>query len=192
MERFRTWLSIAPVVFLLGCGPPLFVSRAEVEITGEFRADGSCSVAVNNSPVFSANDSTRTEYLFHDMGGAPLGYMQNFLSCLPLSQLKDPTLGDPRELFMMFNVVHGKPIPTGNYRVRRVPDTDHPAADLGLIGGLLYDPRYDTWKNGGGIGGIGGQINLTPVSGTVAFVRIDTTHPVIGSFRMRARREWSM
>lgn len=181
------------VLSLLGCGPPLFTSRSEVAITGEFRADGSCAVAVDNSPVFSASDSARTDYVFTGLGDAAKGYSRNILSCLPLSQLKQRT-GDQRELFMMFDVPRGKPVRTGIYGVDPFYNTNpnFPAPPLGTIGGQLYDPRYDTWKSGGGIGGLGGQVYLTLISGTVTFIRIDTTDAVIGSFRMRARREWSM
>ncbi len=189
MRPRHTWLHLASIVFLFGC-TPLFMSRSEVEITGEFRADGSCSVSVNNSPVFGVRDSARTQYEIGDPGAAPDGYEQRFLMCEALRDIQKPLLrGLTQQLFLIFNIPRGTQTSIGNYEVR---DPNIQNYRAGTIGGLLFDSRYEAGTRGSGFGGAGGEIHLKTVSGTVTFVRLDTTHAVIGTFRMRARREWSM
>ncbi|HEX6536752.1 MAG TPA: hypothetical protein VF041_19350 [Gemmatimonadaceae bacterium] len=186
-ERRERRLCALLVLLLTSCSPP-FTSRAEVDITGEFRADGSCVVRADGVPLYADLDRART---VHETGVAPdearAGWVVHRVSCLPSAV--GLIRSDRRDFALAFVVRGAGPPRPGTYTV--TPDALVRGVP-GTIGGAYFDPvRYGPDSPGSGILDLGGDVYLAITSGEARLTRIDSTR-VVGSFRMRAVRRWSM
>ena len=173
---FAPLLSVLP-----GCAPA-FMSKEEVEITGEFRADGSCQARAAGRPLFGSSDSARTFYEPPIATALPPGgSVEHDLFCYP----GESGSTDSRSFLLQIPVFRlGQP-PTGTYTIM------HSATLRGsemTIDGAYHDPRrFGLGTPGAGFGGDAGHVYLTATK----FTKIDSTG-VVGTFRFMAIRTWSM
>ena len=182
-------------LWMTGCSP-WFMSKAPVDISGEFRSDGSCTVRIGGYPLFSAADSARTSYVAGGIENlAPDGYTVHQIDCRRAATPQDWN----RSVVMMFSLPSGARASIGKYAVvNGVPFTTKP---MTLEGGF-FDPRYDAGTPGSGTADAG-KVYLEAISGEANFSRIDSardgskivhtdTAIVVGTYVAKAVRAWSM
>jgi hypothetical protein len=162
---------VSLLLSLVACRPVL-MSHAEVEITGEFRADGSCEVSAAGRPLFAVKENARTVYVSSS----------NILLCQPTG-----AQFDGRRMFMMNFGSSNKTRPqSGTFNI--VSNAFRGGSQE--IGGAYIDPsRYGFFRPGGGFG-ITGREMLSLTSGAIEFTRLDST-AVTRPFRLMAVRQWA-
>jgi len=177
---------LAPLFAALpGCAPA-FMSNEEIEITGEFRANGSCQAQAAGRSLFDPSDSARTFYkppiatalppggsVAHDIF-CKAGHSGSSGSGSLLLQIPVFRLGQP---------------PTGTYTIMRSAALH--GSEMTIDGAYFDSRRYGLGTPGAGFGGDAGNVYLAAKKGTVQFTRIDSAG-VVGTFRFIAVREWSM
>jgi len=164
------------------------VSQEEVEVSGEFREDGSCNAQTPYGGLASRDRIGTTEYrIGHSFNVAHRGFTLHAVSCA-FPRDGNTAFSLNRRITALLGVRDGQSLRPGQYAIREfgVQDTTETQVTL-----AVSHPAYDVGTPGSGNGGSGGLISLRGVSGTLDLVRVDSTH-VIGRFVMHARREWSM
>ncbi len=157
-----------------------------VQVTGEFREDGSCQVFANGVPVFSAADSARTTYVRGAMlNTAPSGFETHEVWCTPRSPDQPmPPLDYTERLFViMLFAATDKLAQPRRYTVRTgmaTPATAPYRANAALFGMTPKIPD-DTMPIRIGL------IYLAGTSGSFIVTRVDPER-VVGTFSMRAQR----
>jgi hypothetical protein len=195
--------SVAACLLLMSaCFAPLFMSGSEVEVVGEFHADGRCDARTERGAISSLSDSIRVSYSF---GGsynvAPAGYVEHVITCEIPPRYRGPadTIG---YLAVRLAVPQGRDPQPGIYYVERPPASGQ---ETSLLGVSYRHPAYDPGTKGSGHGIGAGYISLRGTSGVVELLRIDPPGPARGRgttrvaspridarVRIRARREWGM
>jgi hypothetical protein len=185
----------AAVLLALPSCEPWFMSKTPVDVSGEFRSDGSCNARIGGSPLFSELDSARTTYL---SGGivnmAPGGYEVHVIDCRRAASPPDWN----RAVHFMFSLPAGARAPLGRYTlVGGGPLTSAPMT----MQGAFFDPRYDAGTPGSGTAA-GGQVYLRSISGEANFSRMDSardasrvqsdTAIVVGTYVAKGVRNWGM
>jgi hypothetical protein len=169
-SRATTMGIVFSVLVSLTACQPRFMSHAEVEVTGEFREDGSCAVSAAGRPLFRAEEHARTVYV------GSVGIFQCDLDGVQAGG----------RMFMMHLASTGKiPPQPGTFTIG---STATPGEAL-TIGGAYFDPRhYGFFKSGGGIGIMGKEF-LQLTSGAIEFTRLDSI-AVSRPFHLKAVRVW--
>jgi hypothetical protein len=141
-----------------------------VVVTGEFRADGTCSAAVDGQPV-SGDTAIVTHEVYTPQHGVPPGYAIDFLRCELFARM--PDVGKEYRSAIDLSIARkwGSGLPSGRYRVlpKSLEQGDSTAAQASL-GPLLAGPD-DTIFRGR--------------EGNVRIVRADSSG-VVASFRIVA------
>jgi hypothetical protein len=181
------------VAAIAGC-EPWFISKTPVEITGEFRSDGSCNAMIGGVPLFSAADQPRTDYV---AGGIEmeLGSTVHQINCIPT-----PHPDWKRTVGMTFVLPDSARAPIGKYTIvdGRGPLTSAPMT----LEAAFVDPRYDPGTPGSGTADAG-TVYLESISGEAKFSRMDSpkdgskvirtdTAIVVGTYVGKAVRTWGM
>jgi hypothetical protein len=145
-------------------------------LTGEFRADGGCTVLLDGQPVASA-DTPRTDYE-HDtaLNMTPDGLSVHQVSCEIGKQGGAGAPYDPRSFWVWGPVRTGDPLRPGRYRV--VEEALEPG-DTTAMEMALFHPRFE--ENGE-------RAYLVGYRGYVRVVKVDSP-TVVGTFRIVARRK---
>ena len=182
---------VAPLLVLLCSGYSLLPSRPAIEITGEFRSDGSCDVRAGGVSLYSAADRARTMYEASDAFDPepPAGgrHAVHTVRCLPAAPGLLPV--DRRDFAMLIAVPGAGLAPSGTYTV--APHGLERGAPM-TMNAAYFDPRrYGPGTPGAGLFDLGCDVYLGTTSGTARFTRIDSAR-VVGTFRMQAERRWSM
>ena len=143
-------------------------------VSGEFRADGSCTVLLDGQPV-AAVDTPRTEYE-HDnaTGMTPQGLSVHEVSCRIATPFKPGAPYDRRNFWVWGPVPTGEPLRPGRYRV--VEEALEPG-DTTAMEMALFHPRFEA----------DGRAYLTGYRGYVRIQKVDAT-TAVGTFRIVARR----
>jgi hypothetical protein len=145
-------------------------------VSGEFRADGSCSVLLDGHPV-AAVDTPRTEYEHdHATGMTPEGLSVHQVSCHVAAPFKAGAPYDPRSFWVWGPVPTGEPLRPGRYRV--VEEALEPG-DTTAMEMALFHPRFEDQPKRAYLVGYRGYVRIT---------RVDSP-TVVGTFRMVARRK---
>lgn len=185
-SRLVSMLLIAPLLAEFSGCAPAFMSKEEVEITGEFRADGSCQATAAGRPLFASSESARTFYRPPIATALPPGgSVEHDISCVS----GESSSSDLRSLLLQIPVFRLGHPPTGTYTILHLA-TLH-GSEMTLDGAYFDPRRYGLGTRGAGLGGDAGNVYLTGTKGTVQFTKIDSTG-VVGTFRFKAIRAWSM
>jgi hypothetical protein len=179
LHRAPTLLAVFVLALVTACNP-VFVSKANVEITGEFRADGTCDVKADGRPMIVPEDRAQTVYL-PASGGNPAqpGGLTHHLFCM----------ADARHamLLLAFDSPYGKSAPIGSYAVKHGPLD--PQSPMTISVGYIDPKHFGRWTRGAGLGGFGGLLELAAQSGTVRFTQLDSGR-VVGTVHATSVREW--
>jgi hypothetical protein len=145
-------------------------------VSGEFRADGSCTVLLDGQPV-AAVDTPRTEYE-HDnaTGMTPEGLSVHQVSCRVAAPFKAGAPFDPRNFWVWGPVPTGEPLRPGRYRV--VEEALEPG-DTTAMEAALFHPRFEDQPKRAYLVGYRGYVRITSVDSLT----------VVGTFRLVARRK---
>ena len=144
-------------------------------VSGEFRADGSCTVLLDGRPV-AAVDTPRTEYE-HDnaTGMTPDGLSVHQVSCRIAAPFKAGAPLDPRSFWVWGPVRTGAPLRPGHYRV--VEEALEPG-DTTAMEMALFHPRFEADGMRAYLVGYRGYVRIEKVDSTIA----------VGTFHVVARR----
>jgi len=144
-------------------------------VSGEFRADGSCTVLLDGQPV-AATDTPRTEYEHdHASGMTPDGLSVHQVSCRIAAPFKAGAPFDPRNFWVWGPVPTGAPLRPGRYRV--VEEALEPG-DTTAMEMALFHPRFEAGQPRAYLTGYRGYVRIEKVDSTIA----------VGTFRIIARR----
>jgi hypothetical protein len=179
---------LAALALLCGCLGPHGMSDELVDVTGEFRADGTCDAQTSKGSVAARDGDGRTSYqIGRAFNVARRGFTPHSVTCRFPGD-GNAALSLNRFIAVTVGVRGQEPLRVGRYAVSRygVQDTTGTQASLGV-----HHPAFDVGTPGSGRGGQGGQIWLEGVSGWLDIERVDTNR-VVARFTIRARREWSM
>jgi hypothetical protein len=181
-------LALAALGFLSACLGPHGVSEELVDVSGDFRADGTCDAQTSKGPVAARDGDGRTSYqVGRAFNVARPGFTVHDITCrFPANGNTGLSLN--RFIVVAIAVRGQQPLRVGRYAVSRfgVQDTTGSQASAGV-----QHPMYDVGTPGSGRGGEGGHIWLEGVAGWLDLERVDTNR-VVARFSIRARREWSM
>jgi hypothetical protein len=159
--------------------------RAPVEITGEFRDNGSCQVFANGVAVFHAADSAETTYIRGaTLNVAPDGFDAHEIWCAPRSseQPEPPTVATDRVFVIMLYAPTGKLAEPRTYQIK-----------LGLP-----SPESAPYRAGAALFGVSpqmlndtipvhtGVLYLAGSHGAVVITRVDADR-IVGTFRIATR-----
>jgi hypothetical protein len=184
MNRFLRTIFAA---LLCGCVPH-GISQDLVDVTGEFREDGTCDAQTPHGSLGSREVIGQANYqIGRALNVAHRGFTLHTIVCA-FSGGGPMGLASNRRITIMLGVRDKEPLTAGRYAVwpLGVQDTTGSQASLSV-----KHPAYDVGTPGSGRGGEGGHISLRGVSGSLDIVRADS-NGVIARFAIRARREWSM
>lgn len=188
------WLGVAVACATLAgtlraqSSPPL--SKAGVELTGEFRDDGSCQVFANGAPTFKATDSARTTYIRGaTINLAPTGFDAHEIWCAPKSpeQPMLPLDASDRVFIVMLYAPTGKLAEPRSYEVRLglpSPDTAPYRAGAALFG-MSQQKFNDTLPVRMGI------LYLAGTRGSVVISKVSTDR-IAGTFTIHAQPAFTM
>jgi len=145
-------------------------------VSGEFRADGSCTVLLDGQPV-AATATPRTEYE-HDMAlnMTPAGFSVHQVACGIAGPSRPGAPSDWRSFWVWGPVRTGTPLRPGRYRV--VEEALEPG-DTAAMEMALFHPRFDEQPK---------RSYLVGYRGYVRIVSVDSP-TVVGTFRVVARRK---
>jgi len=143
-------------------------------LSGEFRADGSCTVLLDGQPV-AAVDTPRTEYE-HDgaFNMTPAGLSVHQVSCRIARPPQPGAPYDSRSFWVWGPVRTGTPLRPGRYRV--VEEALEPG-DTTAMEMALFHPRFEAQS-----------AYLVGYRGYVRIAKVDSP-TVVGTFRLVARRK---
>jgi hypothetical protein len=180
-------LVLAAVVFG-GCLGPRGISDELVDVTGEFRADGTCDAQTPKGSLAPRDVEGQTNYTIgRSLNVAHTGFTLHAIAC-QFPGHGNRILALNRGITIMIGVRGLQPLHPGRYAVwpLGVQDTTGTQASLSVT-----HPAYDVGTAGSGRGGAGGSISLRGASGWLEIMRADSDH-VVARFAIRGRREWSM
>lgn len=165
-------------------------SKAGVEITGEFRDDGSCQVFANGAATFQATDSAQTTYIRGaTINLAPAGFDAHEIWCAPKSpeQPMLPLDASDRVFIVMLYAPSGKLAESRSYEVRLGLPT--PAVAPYRAGAALFGMSQqkfnDTLQVRMGI------LYLAGTRGTVVITRVGSDR-IAGTFTIHAQPALTM
>jgi hypothetical protein len=143
-------------------------------VSGEFRADGSCTVLLDGQPV-AAVDTPRTEYE-HDraFNMTPAGLSVHQVACRIARPFQTGAPYDSRSFWVWGPVRTGAPLRPGRYRV--VEEALEPG-DTAAMEMALFHPRFEAQS-----------AYLVGYRGYVRIAKVDSP-TVVGTFRLVARRK---
>lgn len=176
-------LLVATMLTVLSGCSPVFVSKADVELTGEFRTDGSCDVKADGRPMFTADDSARTTFIPASRGNPALhgkALLQVFCAAA------HP--GASNAILML--TIAGPPgesAPLGSYSIVRGPFDQAPP--MSMWGAYMDPAHFGRWTRGAGLGGFNGVMTIAGRTGAVEFTQLDSAR-VVGTLRITGVREW--
>lgn len=179
VQRAPALLALAVLSVATGC-KPVFVSKASVEITAEFRPDGTCEVKADGRPMIVPEDRAQTVYV-PAIGGHPgqSGMVRQHVFCSADSTHAMLLLG--------FDGPYGKSAPVGSYAITPAPVA--PQSPKSISVGYIDPKHFGRWTRGAGLGGFGGLMELAAQSGTVEFTQLDSVR-VVGTVHATSVREW--
>ena len=181
-------LALAALGFLSACLGPHGVSEELVDVSGDFRADGTCDAQTSRGSVAARDGEGRTSYqVGRSFNVARSGFTLHAITC-GFPGDGNTALSLNRYITVMVGVRGRQPLRLGRYAVTPygVQDTTGTQASLSV-----HHPAFDVGTPGSGRGGEGGHIWLEGVAGWLDLERVDTNR-VVARFSIRARREWSM
>jgi hypothetical protein len=144
-------------------------------LSGEFRADGSCTVLLDSQPLAGA-DTTRTEYERGGITGmTPDGFDVHQAECGAVRPLDPDSAWDSGHFLAWTAQPEGRVLAPGRYRV--VEDGALESGDSTAFEATLSHPRFEADRS-----------YLAGYQGYVRIIRADTMR-VVGSFRVVARRK---
>lgn len=164
--------------------------RIAVEVTGEFREDGSCQVFSDGVPVFHAADSAQTTYIRGaTLNIAPSGFDAHEVWCGPRSteQPMPPLDQTERAFVVMLYAPTGKLAEPRSYEVRTglpTPETAPYRAGAALFG-MSPQMLNDTMPLRIGL------LYLAGSRGSVIITRVDVER-IVGTFAIGAQRALTM
>ncbi len=170
----RIALRAAGFLVLTACSTGRSEARtAEVSVTAEFRADGSCTVSVDGAQLYGVGDGARTIFLHaRAVNIAPAGYELHELWCAPPSD-GEPELPDTPggRAFFVSLYAHPSAIPAaGSYTIARsIPEAGEAATHANVV---VYDPAHVPASTQPS------RYYLTGISGTVTLASTDSSHAV--------------
>ena len=165
-----------------GCSP-VFVSKDDVELTGEFRPDGSCDVKANGKPMFTTDDGARTTYIQAPGGKSVLhGGVIHLITCTSARPSKSHAM-----LTLTFAGPAAKSAPVGSYSI--VPGAFGQAAPMSIWGSYMDPAHFGRWTRGAGLGGFNGVMIVAGRTGAVQFTQLDSDR-VVGTLHITGVREW--
>ncbi len=160
--------------------------KALVNVTGEFREDGSCQVFADGKPVFNPSDSAQTTYI-HDatMNLAPGGFDAHELWCAP-SGPEQPTIPpidlQARSFVVLLYAPNGQLAQPRTYDVRAGIPTSEAANRLVGTGLFGMSPQVTEDSVPIQIG----LVYLMGIRGTVDIIRVDANR-VVAKFAFGAQ-----
>lgn len=192
------------ITVVIGCTHARDNGRADhatslVAVTGDFRADGSCTAVVAGAMLFAPGDAQRTSY---DAGPvadlAPAGYTLRQLMCAPANA--DPALppdhagerNDNRMVLVTLYAREDAPIRAGRYTIRAGLATPDDTVDVATRAGVAVFGAIDAAP------GASSGAGVRYLEGREGTLTITTVGPgadsgrVVASFSMRAGTAWSM
>jgi hypothetical protein len=171
----RAWIAAGLVIAAFASYGAVRSASASAEddgvvVTGEFRADGTCSAAVDGQPI-SGDTSIVTHEVYTPPHGVPPGYAVDFLQCELSARMPDVGREYRSTIDLSIARKHGSGLPSGGYRVlpESLEQGDTTAAEASL-GPLLAGPENTI---------------LRGREGNVRIVRVDSSG-VVASFRIVA------
>lgn len=188
----RLSVPLACIIFTatLQAQSPHPLSKAGVEITGEFRDDGSCQVFANGAPTFQAPDSARTTYIRGaTINLAPSGFDAHEIWCAPKSpeQPMLPLDASDRVFIVMLYAPTGKLAEPRSYEVRLglpTPEVAPYRAGAALFG-MSQQKFNDTLQVRMGI------LYLAGTRGTVVIHTVSIDR-ITGTFTIHAQPAFTM
>jgi hypothetical protein len=165
-------------------------SKAGVEVTGEFRDDGSCQVFANGVPTFQIIDSAQTTYVRGaTLNMAPAGFDAHEIWCAPKSpeQPMLPLVAADRVFIVMLYAPTGKLVEPRIYEIRLglpTPDTAPYRAGAALFG-MSQQKFNDTLQVRIGL------LYLAGTRGNVVVAHVDSAR-IVGSFTIHAQPAFTM
>jgi hypothetical protein len=143
----------------------------DYEISGEFRADGSCSVLLDGEPVVSG--AGRTSYDWGRIEGMVLESREvHTVDCVWANNSPGPRYS----FFFMISFPDSILLVPDTYRISEIWTTPH---DSLIASASLFHPRF---RDEGLTGAY-----LKGTKGTLSLIQVDSTK-VVGQFRFRAQR----
>ena len=161
-------------------------TKGLVNVTGEFREDGSCQVFADGRPVFNPSDSAQTTYI-HDatMNLAPRGFDAHELWCAP-SGPRQPTIPpidlEARSFVVLLYAPSGQLVQPRTYDVRSGIPTSEAANRLVGAGLFGMSPQVTVDSLPIQIG----VVYLMGIRGTVDIIRVDANR-VVAKFAFGAQ-----
>jgi hypothetical protein len=181
------WLILTVTVEAQSPGPP---SKAGVEVTGEFRDDGSCQVFANGAATFQTTDSAQTTYIRGaTINLAPAGFDSHEIWCAPKSSEQPmlPLVASDRVFIVMLYAPTGKLAEPRSYEIRLglpSPDTAPYRAGAALFG-MSQQKFNDTLQVRIGL------LYLAGTRGTVVITHVGTDR-IVGTFSIHAQPALTM
>ena len=163
---------------------------AAVTITGNFTADGRCSVHADGVSVFTDADSARTTYIRGAMlNAAPAGFETHEIWCAPRSEDQPMPPLDARERAFLFVIFPrtGSIASVRSYRVRTgmATTTSAPSQANAALFGMSAQIKGDSTPIRIGM------VYLAATRGTLLITRA-SENQVVGSFDIKAQPALSM
>lgn len=161
-----------------------------MNVTGEFRLDGSCTVLANGVSVFTDADSARTTYIRGAMlNAAPPGFETHEIWCAPRSEDRPMPPLDARERAFVFVIFPraGTIVSAQSYRVRTGSATASTAS--GQANAALFG--MSAQAKGDSMPIRIGMVYLAATRGNLVISRASEDR-IIGSFSIKAQPALSM